>query len=389
MHGILRWKSSCLALVATDALAATEAFAAGDSSRITGERSARDICARFAEACLARFYQEVFGDESRPQLSTDLRAAASEANALQLKVHAVHRFLRLIHRQALRRLSLAGEAEGFSPGWQSTHFDRAVDAWELLVQFLEPLFAERLPQPGDESYGPVLARLIDELLASRGRDKRVVAGLAKHLGATLNGRWVIAAGSSSSYDDFLREAAQLRLFGVATHCFTIDSWAIWFGQLPESAASLPPDWLRTVKCSYLIGESLADVPECVELSQVLYAGLPSTANGPWSVRDGWIQLVLWSITDHLKYLTRNVFSNISTEMDDELFSQLIMTALTYLKTGSVTDTSRLLYIHRNTVLYRLNRLKALTAIDWSKPFDAALLVILLNAISSTSKIDYR
>ena len=45
----------------------------------------------------------------------------------------------------------------------------------------------------------------------------------------------------------------------------------------------------------------------------------------------------------------------------------------YLQTGSVSETSRRQYCHRNTVLNRLARVRELTGCDPTVPRDAALL----------------
>lgn len=53
------------------------------------------------------------------------------------------------------------------------------------------------------------------------------------------------------------------------------------------------------------------------------------------------------------------------------------TLRTYLACGSIPETARQELVHANTVLYRLNRAKALTGLDPRVPADAALLVLAL------------
>jgi hypothetical protein len=58
------------------------------------------------------------------------------------------------------------------------------------------------------------------------------------------------------------------------------------------------------------------------------------------------------------------------------------TLRSYLSCGSVGDTAKSEVVHPNTVLYRLNRVKALTGLDPRVPADATILVLALRATAA-------
>ncbi|MFD7380102.1 helix-turn-helix domain-containing protein [Streptomyces mirabilis] len=49
----------------------------------------------------------------------------------------------------------------------------------------------------------------------------------------------------------------------------------------------------------------------------------------------------------------------------------------YLDTGSLADSGRMLQVHRNTVLNRLNAFEKYTRLDVQRPYDAAAVIIAL------------
>ncbi len=55
----------------------------------------------------------------------------------------------------------------------------------------------------------------------------------------------------------------------------------------------------------------------------------------------------------------------------------LRTARTYLRTGSVAETAKSLFCHRNTVANRLHRIRELTEHDLTVPCDAAAVILAL------------
>lgn len=76
--------------------------------------------------------------------------------------------------------------------------------------------------------------------------------------------------------------------------------------------------------------------------------------------------------------TKHVRFRLSTIKDDKLFEEIINSFITYCECGmNITATAKTLYIHRNTVIYRLNKLEEITAIDVKNFQHCALLYFIL------------
>lgn len=85
------------------------------------------------------------------------------------------------------------------------------------------------------------------------------------------------------------------------------------------------------------------------------------------------KLVVPLMIDHMEFaavesLYEDTAGNINTVLNDE---ELIVTALRFFENDlNITETSRKLYVHRNTLIYRLNKIHKLTGYDLRKFEDA-------------------
>lgn len=76
--------------------------------------------------------------------------------------------------------------------------------------------------------------------------------------------------------------------------------------------------------------------------------------------------------------TNHVLFRISKFKNDRMFNEIIHSFVTYCECGmNITATANALYIHRNTVIYRLNKLEELTAIDVKNFQHCSLLYLIL------------
>lgn len=80
-------------------------------------------------------------------------------------------------------------------------------------------------------------------------------------------------------------------------------------------------------------------------------------------------------------LRRKVLDALAGRDHDGLITS---TLRAYLESGSVSATAKAEVVHSNTVLYRLNRVKALTGLDPRVPVEAALLVLALRSAGTPS-----
>jgi len=80
--------------------------------------------------------------------------------------------------------------------------------------------------------------------------------------------------------------------------------------------------------------------------------------------------------DEIERLYRDTADNINSVINDE---ELIVTALRFFENDlNITETSRKLYVHRNTLIYRLNKVNKLTGYDLRHFEDALNFSIALN-----------
>lgn len=364
---------------------ATDFFQSGINEPL-GATSPHDLVSKFVDACLDLYFYRYEHAIVSPRFADKVDKAAIETAAVGMNLHSVHRLLRAIYYAADRILAAWAEGSSNMPSSPLLPEQERIEAWESVVTHVQAFFGHSSHAENAGSSEPALPRLINMLVSSHGQDREVAEALRIELRASPHNKWVVAVGAGASFEDLLRETSRLRSLGYSSHCFLVGPSTVWIAQLQAGGARMPSDWLRTVKCGYLIADDLPEVPACIDLARILYSGLPADGNGPWSIRDGWLQLVLWEIADWQKYLLREVISDEGTVSNLPSSAELIKTALAYLRTGSVTDTAQLLFIHRNTVLYRLRQIKQVTAIDWTKPYDTALLLIILNALERSTVV---
>lgn len=113
------------------------------------------------------------------------------------------------------------------------------------------------------------------------------------------------------------------------------------------------------------------------LAAALASGVSSGAFGPESLLLE--QLVAGNPRVTLA-LRRRVADALAGRDHDGLITS---TLRTYLGCGSVSKTAEAEVVHPNTVLYRLNRVKALTGLDPRLPLDATLLVLAVCTLGAT------
>lgn len=77
----------------------------------------------------------------------------------------------------------------------------------------------------------------------------------------------------------------------------------------------------------------------------------------------------------LRHHLADVLARLQAGDRDDVFVQ---TLRAYVQSGSVPETAAALYVHSNTVTYRLRRVRDLTGLDPRVPADAAVLVLALN-----------
>ncbi|MFD3590773.1 PucR family transcriptional regulator [Streptomyces sp. NPDC058683] len=125
-----------------------------------------------------------------------------------------------------------------------------------------------------------------------------------------------------------------------------------------------------------VARGLARVRESAAAAREIMIDLPMDSTGVATLSDRWR-----SVTRHLLAgvgcdLGQIVFPYLEKCTDLER-RKILETVGTYLETGSLGDTGRVLNCHRNTVLNRLNAFEKYTGLDVQRPYDAAAVIIAL------------
>ncbi|MFB2596155.1 PucR family transcriptional regulator [Herbiconiux sp. P17] len=121
---------------------------------------------------------------------------------------------------------------------------------------------------------------------------------------------------------------------------------------------------------------LADVPRVWRIAHDLLLAAPAGA-GLVTLSDGWPALVATSHPELAGALRAEVFGTLDV-LTPSARALVVSTVEAYLRSGSLSETARQLFVHRNTVLKRLGRFAMMTGLDPSTPWDAATIRVALS-----------
>lgn len=221
-------------------------------------------------------------------------------------------------------------------------------------QLLDVLFAAG-PRPPE-----VLARVAAGLRVAAGDTFDVCAGLGD-AAATLRGRAARLDGGPTGL--FLRDA---ELGVVVFRPATPDDGRVLARLTDGVACVIIP----------AVG-GLAAVPAAASAAVAMAHLLPGDAARPHDPHDMWPRVARAALDEH-GGLPARVLAGLAAAPPEET-AVLRTTARAWLEHGSVTRVASALYCHRNTVLNRMRRFRALTGLDLTRPRDAALCLVVLSA----------
>ncbi|WP_262699512.1 MULTISPECIES: low temperature requirement protein A [Streptomyces] len=160
-------------------------------------------------------------------------------------------------------------------------------------------------------------------------------------------------------------------------------------QLVATSADTEWDWQL---CGLALGAFLLLVMMW-SLSPPVARGLVRVRDAAAAAREIMIHLPMDSLgvatlQDRWRSVTRHLLAGVGCDLGQIVFPYLdrctdlerrkiLETVSTYLDTGSLGDTGRVLRGHRNTVLNRLNAFEKYTGLDVQRPYDAAAVTIAL------------
>ena len=221
------------------------------------------------------------------------------------------------------------------------------------------------------------SRLVAQLLTSDGRDPQIRAQVATALEVDSATPFAVAAGVPSDQRALRAALERLRANGFTAHIHFEERRPVLLIALPKGTQALAENWLQGVACGLgPVAHGLADVPRSVRTAMEVAKVLPPDTSEPMRLRDVWTEIAAERMSEPGSVLAESLLSDVDNLAAHER-DRLLETARHYFASGSVADTAREMFCHRNTVLNRLRRLGELTGGDFGRPEHAALVLLAL------------
>ncbi|WP_024477267.1 PucR family transcriptional regulator [Arthrobacter sp. CAL618] len=223
------------------------------------------------------------------------------------------------------------------------------------------------------------AFLLSRLLTSDGKDQQLLGQAARALGVDPESQFIVAVAADHAQQAF-RERAMAA--GVGQHLHEREGALILILEdLPARAGKEPAGtrpWLDQQGCFLAPpARSLAEVPLMLRIALQAVEAVTADASGRQTIRETWGHVAAAQMGEFGPVLAQTVLGPLAAISDHER-ERLIETLQSYFSSGSVSDTAKELYCHRNTVLNRLARFEQLTGYSPNRPVDAAAVLAALS-----------
>ncbi|WP_111600724.1 CdaR family transcriptional regulator [Streptomyces sp. Amel2xB2] len=225
----------------------------------------------------------------------------------------------------------------------------------------------------------------DRLLETGGHNPTVVRDVGLALGFLPAARFLCAAAlpGPGTGGGLHGAAAALRSAGAQLQRQTVSSASLLVVQLgPRVTEETVLGRLEGVPCGVSAAvDGLAGVPRAVELAVATVRATGAEATGPVRLADAWLDVLAARAGHFASHLADDVLGGLrSAGVPAAERERLLETVRAHLAgSGSIAETARALYCHRNTVQQRFARFHELTGRDIRRPEDAALLALALRA----------
>ncbi|MHA7277896.1 PucR family transcriptional regulator [Arthrobacter sp. Hz1] len=223
------------------------------------------------------------------------------------------------------------------------------------------------------------AFLLSRLLISDGKDPQLLGQAARALGVDAESQFIVAVAADHAQKAF-RE--RVLAAGVGQYLHERDGALILIMEdLPARAGKDPEGtrpWLDPLGCFLAPpARSLAEVPLMLRIALQAVESVTPESSGRQTIRDAWGFVAATQMGEFGPVLADTVLGPLASISDHER-ERLVETLQSYFSSGSVSDTAKELYCHRNTVLNRLARFEQLTGYSPSRPVDAAAVLAALS-----------
>lgn len=222
------------------------------------------------------------------------------------------------------------------------------------------------------------AELFALLMASGGADPDAVRRLAATLQVAATQPFRVLLPRPGRDGELLRLGQTLQRQGIRAVAQSLESTSIVLLPVEPSGRELPGrSEIAMVDCVVSpIAYGIAQLPSAIEVGLALVDARPVDAVGVYALRDGWPRMMVSGMGRVGELFADEVLHPVLALAEPER-STLIDTARRYLATGSVVESARELFCHRNTIVNRLARMRDLTGFDLTVPRDAAGFILAL------------
>jgi hypothetical protein len=233
-------------------------------------------------------------------------------------------------------------------------------------------------------------RVFDRLLLTNGGDRHALHRAASALNFALDANYLVFAGlvpDGQPGPELEAVKLEVRTLGVTSYW---RSWSHYFvGAVETSSASVPVveaigRALRGLPVAAMREvQGLTQVPFAVRLSLLTVRSLPPAAATQLNwVDENLLAPVISAAEESAQFLTATVLGPL-LDGPSAKSAHLLKTLKAYFDSaGSIPETARRLYMHRNTVRNQLQRIEHLTGRSFREPRDIAVLVLALMTIES-------
>ncbi|MQA03198.1 MAG: PucR family transcriptional regulator [Streptosporangiales bacterium] len=304
-------------------------------------------------------------------VSSDVGRTRAEAGVpLDALLHAVRLDFRVVWQALYNRAQPADMASLVVEGprvWEAVeqHSMGVLAAYQQRV--LEMARAEQ-----DER-----ARWFARLLDSDGRHADVCRQVATVLDFDEDARFAVVALPPDQLTPLRKAQQRLSSRGVRLHMHERASSTAVIVQLPPRHTTGATQWFKGVRCAVgPVVRGLRQVPRALRLAETTLHVLPADTPAPHTTADLWVRVAATQLGEFAADLTDDTLGGLDTLANGD---EVLAAVVSYLRTGSLADTARELYCHRNTVLNRLHKFTAATGRDVTSPPDAAVVALALAA----------
>lgn len=275
------------------------------------------------------------------------------------------------------------------PAASLPHFTAdAVRVWEAVEFHTIRVHAGYLDELASMAHEKETQRafLLSRLVNSDGKDPQLLSQAARALGVNPDNPFIVAVSAEHGQKAF---RAGVQRAGAGQYMHERDGALILILERAGSRGQTPaetPSWLYPLDCFVAPpAPTLADVPRMLRVALESLPTVTPENPGARTISDAWRFVAAHRMGEYGTVLASSVLGPLDSISFHER-GRLIETASEYFRSGSVSDTAKHLYCHRNTVLNRLGRLAELTGYDPANPQDAATIITALQvrALGETS-----